>query len=97
MIVGGEADQSLAAPESASLARRYVGHQLLKTCSALGVLGGDALIAAVDDEDLFGLPGKFTQPLGQRALIERALAILSHLLGVGLPQVNDRTAFQVSR
>jgi hypothetical protein len=84
------------AHDDSHLAKPHIGHQLLEVLAAGGVLRREALIS-VDHGNLIRLPAQFPQPLPQRTLVDGALVMMAHLLGIRLSQVDHGLAIQVTR
>ena len=94
VLVGARQAAHLQAEDDADVVQADLGEQVLEAEPALGRLPAAPLVLVHDFHAALG-PAQGGGPMHQAVLPVRRLAVLEHLLGRRLPDVDDRFALQV--
>ena len=94
VLVGAGQAAHLQAEDNADVVQADLGEQVLEAEPALGRLPAPPLVL-VDDLDTVLGPAQRGGPVHQAVLPVRRLAVVEHLLGRRLPDVDDRLPLQV--
>ena len=94
VLVGARQAAHLQAEDDADVVQADLGEQVLEAEPALGRLPAPPLVFVHDLDAALG-PAQGGRPVDQAVLPARRLAVVEHLLGRRLPDVDDRLPLQV--